>query len=88
MLLLAVLASLLFLSPVVALAQEAPNPYQRMLDSQKQVTQHLIREARHITDKAAKELVSKETWEPVREQRRREMLDMLGLDPLPPKTPL
>ena len=88
MLLLAVLASLLFLSPAVALEQEALNPYQRMLDSQKQVTQHLIREARHITDKAAKELASKETWEPVREQRRREMLDMLGLDPLPPKTPL
>lgn len=69
-------------------AQQKPDPYQRMLASQRQVTEYLVREARRITGLAGAELASKDDWEPVREQRRREMRDMLGLDPLPPKTPL
>ena len=28
------------------------------------------------------------SWEKVKEQRRLELLDMLGLEPLPPRTPL
>jgi dienelactone hydrolase len=83
-----IFAALFLLVVNRAPAQETAEPYQRMLDSQKQVTEHLVREARRITDTAAKELASKQTWEPVRDKRRREMLDMLGLDPLPPKTPL
>ena len=59
-----------------------------MLASQKQVTEYLIRQARRITDQAARELRSQGSWEAVREQRRREMLGMLGLDPPPPKTAL
>ena len=82
-----VLSFLLATAPL-ATAQQPPDPYQRMLASQKQVTQYLVREARQITDAAAAELQSKQSWEPVREARRREMLHMLGLGPLPPRTPL
>ena len=80
--------SLLFLLAIPLQAEEKPNPYERMLESKQQVTQYLIREARRITDTAAQEIASKETWEKVREQRRKETLQMLGLDPLPPRTPL
>jgi len=41
-----------------------------------------------VTDLAAREIASREPWERLREQRRQEMLDMLGLDPLPERTPL
>ena len=80
--------SLLFLLAIPLQAEEKPNPYERMLESKQQVTQYLIREARRITDAAAQEISSKQTWEKVREQRRKETLQMLGLDPLPPRTPL
>jgi cephalosporin-C deacetylase-like acetyl esterase len=53
-----------------------------------QITAHLTREARRITDRAAQEIASRESWEKVRDQRRREMRDMLGLDPWPPRTAL
>jgi dienelactone hydrolase len=79
---------LLFLLAIPLCAQEKPNPYERMLESKQQVTQHLIREARRITDAAAGEIASKDHWEKIREQRRKETLQMLGLDPLPPRTPL
>lgn len=80
--------SLLFLLAIPLQAEEKPNPYERMLESKQQVTQYLIREARRITDAAAQEISSKDNWEKVREQRRKETLQMLGLDPLPPRTPL
>ena len=79
---------LLFTSAILLPAEEKSNPYERMLESKQQVTQYLIREARRITDAAAQEISSKDTWEIVREQRRKETLQMLGLDPLPPRTPL
>jgi len=53
-----------------------------------QVTAHLVREARRITDLAAAEVASRDAWEKVRAARRREMRDMLGLDPWPARTPL
>lgn len=64
------------------------NPYERMLESQKQVNDYLIRCARRITDNAARELQSKQTWEAVRAKRVEEMRDMLGLLPWPARTPL
>ena len=79
---------LLFLFVIPLRAQEKPNPYEQMLRSKQQVTQYLIREARRITGAAAQEISSKDTWEKLREQRRKETLQMLGLDPLPPRTPL
>src|SRR5688572_10944482 len=76
----------LCLLSVLAFAQT--NPYERMLESQKQVNDYLIRCARKITDNAAKELASKATWEAVRAKRVEEMRDMLGLLPWPARTPL
>ena len=79
---------LLFLFVIPLRAQEKPNPYQHMLRSKQQVTEYLVRQARRITGAAAQEISSKDNWEKVREQRRKETLQMLGLDPLPPRTPL
>ena len=56
--------------------------------SRDQVTAYLVRQARAITDQAAQEISSRAAWEKVRDQRRREMRDMLGLDPWPARTPL
>lgn len=49
---------------------------------------HLAKAARSITDRAKAETASRESWEAVREQRRAELNDMLGLDVTRPKTPL
>ena len=62
--------SFLLATAPLATAQQPPDPYQRMLASQKQVTQYLVREARRITDAAVAELQSKQSWEPAREARR------------------
>ncbi len=77
-----------FLIPVLCPAQTAEEGLQRMLASQKEMTAYLIREARRVTDRAAEDFASREVWEKVRDQRRREMRDMLGLDPWPERTPL
>ncbi|MBI1355847.1 MAG: hypothetical protein GC160_16020 [Acidobacteria bacterium] len=77
--------SLLLLTVAVASAQ---NPYERMLASQQMVELYLIAEARKLTDRSAAEMRSRQDWEPHIEQRRREMREMLGLEPPPPKTPL
>ena len=52
------------------------------------VTRYLIRVARELTDRAASEFSTRAAWEKVKEQRRLELLDMLGLNPLPARTPL
>ena len=79
---------LLFFLATPLRAQQKPNPYERMIESKQQVTAYLVREARRITAAAAQEISSKDNWEKLREQRRQETLQMLGLDPLPPRTPL
>jgi dienelactone hydrolase len=63
-------------------------PWEQMLASKRQMRDYLAAQARRVTDLANQEIASKETWERLREERRREMLDMLGLDPLPQRTPL
>ena len=86
----------LSLAAVLALslaAQQEPDtadsaPWERMLAGKQQVRDYLAAEARRVTDLAAREIASREPWERLREQRRQEMLDMLGLDPLPERTPL
>ncbi len=59
-----------------------------MVESKQQVTAYLVKEARRVTDRAAAEFDGREQWEKVRDARRREMRDMLGLHPLPARTPL
>jgi cephalosporin-C deacetylase-like acetyl esterase len=62
--------------------------WRRMEESKKQVTEYLVRTARAITDRAAAEIASRESWEQVRARRLEEMRDMLGLLPWPQRTPL
>ncbi len=49
---------------------------------------YLEREARALTDAARAEVSDRATWEKVRDRRRQEMREMLGLDPEPARTPL
>jgi len=69
-------------------AQSEDVTWRRMRDSKQQVTQYLVRQARAITDRAAEEIRSVEAWEKLRDRRREEMRDMLGLLPWPRRTPL
>lgn len=84
------IAVLCFVSTPLAASQAAgpPDAWKRMQDSKEQITAYLVGEARRVTDAASAEVVSEETWERVRERRRREFLDSFGLDPLPRRTPL
>ena len=49
---------------------------------------YLAREARKITDRAKSESASREAWETVRDQRRSELKEMLGLEGDRTRTPL
>src|SRR5262245_10795546 len=81
------LTFLAFMAAVLS-AQPDEAALRRMLESKKQVQAWLVRESRRLTDQAAAEVASPENWSKVREQRVREMRDMLGLLPWPAKTPL
>ena len=70
------------------LAQSDDDAFRRMEASKRQVTEYLVNRASSITHKAAAELATRETWEPVRAKRLEEMRDMLGLLPWPARTPL
>jgi cephalosporin-C deacetylase-like acetyl esterase len=59
-----------------------------MLASQEMVNRYLVSTARKLTNEAAAEFQTQGSWEKVKEVRRLELLDMLGLEPLPPRTPL
>lgn len=69
-------------------SDDALAPMRRMLASQKQFQADLERRASAITQHAKQELSSPVTWEPLREKRREELRDMLGLLPWPTRTPL
>jgi len=77
----------ILLSPV-AFAQTENKHFSNALESFEQTMQTLTRSARMITDAASREIESADTWEPLRGKRRDEMLDMLGLLPLPERTSL
>ncbi|MDW8354340.1 MAG: alpha/beta hydrolase [Bryobacterales bacterium] len=80
----------LLLLVLLAAAEDPPSEtaWQRMLDSRAQVRRWLERQARAVTDRAAAEIASQETWEPLRARRREELRDMLGLLPWPERSPL
>ena len=78
----------LFLLTLPLLAQPDEDALRRMQSSKRQVTEYLQKQAAAITRKAAEELASPQTWEPVRAKRLEEMRDMLGLLPWPARTPL
>ena len=78
----------LLCAPVILRAQSEDLPWQRMLASREMVNRHLIGIARQLTNDAAAEFQNVAAWERVKEQRRLELLDMLGLEPLPKRSPL
>jgi cephalosporin-C deacetylase-like acetyl esterase len=51
-------------------------------------TNHLKRVAMEMSARCLEDVRTLEDWQRQRAQRRRELLDMLGLDPLPTRTPL
>lgn len=52
------------------------------------LAEYMRKQALAIREKALLDVKDKETWLRVRDQRRRELFEMMGLDPLPPRTPL
>jgi len=78
----------LFCFPGICRAQSESLPWQRMLASQEMMNRYLVGIARQVSNDAAAEFRTLASWEKVKEQRRLELLDMLGLEPLPPRTPL
>ena len=81
------LFSFMIVAPLLS-AQADEAALQRMIESKRAVTDYLNRRAREITDRAGAEVSDRATWEKVREQRREELWDMLGLLPWPARTPL
>lgn len=79
---------LLVLACALCPAAQEDAPWQRMLESRKQVTAYLERSAERLTAQAAQEIRSRESWEKVRARRLEETRDMLGLLPWPKRTPL
>jgi cephalosporin-C deacetylase-like acetyl esterase len=78
----------LLCAPVILRAQSESLPWQRMLANREMMNRYLAGIARQLTNDAAAEFQSVASWEKVKEQRRLELLDMLGLEPLPQRSPL
>ncbi len=72
------------LRPPLALADESPKPKSpdEMIDA------YLAAEVKRIVPRFMDGVKTKAEWEAARPRLKREFLDMLGLDPLPEKTPL
>src|SRR5262245_39607163 len=49
---------------------------------------YMRRQALALREKALLDVKDKDTWLAVRDQRRREFFETVGLDPLPPRSPL
>src|SRR5258705_13638529 len=73
---------LLLLSPCSLRAQETP------AQRHEAATNHLKKVAAEISARCLSDVRSFDDWEKQRPERRRQLLEMLGLDPLPQRTPL
>jgi len=76
------LLSALFLIPEIS--AQNPSPW----DFDQQLQNYFVAETQRIESATAAELVAIDDWEAYREQACTELLDMLGLHPLPERTPL
>lgn len=72
-----------FLVSFSLLAQTAPS-----WDFDQQLSDYFTSETERIVEETTAEIASIENWEVYREQARTELLDMLGLNPMPERTPL
>ncbi|VTR90905.1 acetyl xylan esterase : Acetyl xylan esterase OS=Isosphaera pallida (strain ATCC 43644 / DSM 9630 / IS1B) GN=Isop_1803 PE=4 SV=1: Peptidase_S9 [Gemmata massiliana] len=68
----------------LSLARSADQP----LGADEMIHKYLVAETKRISAKFMDGAKSKAEWEKIRPRLKREFLDMLGLDPLPEKTPL
>jgi hypothetical protein len=78
-------ASAALAQPPVAPAPRAINPYAR---GEKILDAYLKDQVKRIEADCLADLTTREAWEKRRPELRRQFLDMMGLDPLPPKTDL
>jgi dienelactone hydrolase len=78
-------ASVAFAQPPRAPAPRPVNPYAR---GQAILDAYLKDQVRRIESNCLADLTTKEAWEKKRPELKRQFLDMMGLDPLPPKTDL
>lgn len=74
---------LLLAVPAVGLAQDGPQP-----PDDSEIYRYLAAEARRLDARFLEGISSREDWEAVRPILKRQYLEMLGLWPLPPRTPL
>ena len=74
----------IMLVPVAASANPADNAAAR----QEQVVAYLKRCAAEVTANALASIDSLESWKAIREEKRRQYLYMLGIDPMPERTPI
>lgn len=72
------------------LGAQSPGPeaFERSLREREAVTAYLVQAARAITDAATAEIRTPAEWEKVRDRRREELRDSLGLLPWPQRTPM
>ena len=76
------------ISPVFGQTSEEAMIERLSRESQLQIEAYIVREARRQTDRVSREVAAKDEWHRFRHRRRTEMLDMLGLDPMPERGPL
>jgi len=77
------LAALLLALPAAA---QQPNPDHAR--NRKQLDAYFRAQVKSINDRCLADLTTKDDWEKGRPELRRQFLDMMGLHPLPPRTPL
>ncbi|MFO0796385.1 MAG: prolyl oligopeptidase family serine peptidase [Gemmataceae bacterium] len=75
---------------LVALLLAAPAAAQQpdLARNRKQLDAYFRAHVKQINDACLAELTTKDAWEKQRPELRRQFLDMMGLHPLPPRTPL
>lgn len=72
----------------VASAQPAANPSAQQEQANAQLNQYFRRLTKEITDRALADVKTLDDWQKQRPELRRQLFEMLGLWPLPEKTPL
>jgi dienelactone hydrolase len=81
------LLSALALAPLLAQSPDVA-AFRRSMEDREAVRLYLEAEARRITDAASTEIRTRADWEKIREQRRLELRESLGLLPWPARTPM
>lgn len=79
--------SMLLLLPALALAQEYGKP-DRGSPGDRMIQEYLARETAKVEGNVLEGVKTREDWDKIRPQYKEEYFHMLGLWPMPPKTPL